>query len=57
MIDRLTSRKFMFAILSVLLVFALTITGQITSKEFVDFLMVIGGIYVVGNVGETLVRK
>jgi hypothetical protein len=48
----LLSRKFLFAILVVVLSFILVFIGKITSTEWVGFVEIIGGIYVIGNVAS-----
>lgn len=46
----LLSRKFIFAILATLCGFYLTVSGKADAQEFFNFISIIGGIYVVGNV-------
>ncbi len=51
------SRKFLLSLLLVILSFILVLTGRLTSKEWTDFVMVISGIYTLGNVSSKLVEK
>jgi hypothetical protein len=46
----LLSRKFIFAILAVLLGFGLVLTKYLDANQWLNFVQVIGGIYVIGNV-------
>jgi len=57
MIERLTSRKFLFALFSLLLAFGLVVTSKIEAKEFMDFMGFVGSMYVLGNVGETVAQR
>ena len=41
----------------VLMAFALVIMGKVETKEFFDFASLIGGVYVVGNLGSKLITK
>ena len=52
--EQLGGRKFIFAVISIALGFLLSIFGKVTGDQFLNFVMVIGGIYVIGNVGEKL---
>jgi heme/copper-type cytochrome/quinol oxidase subunit 4 len=53
----LLSRKFLFSLLLTTLSFVLVLTGKLTSKEWTDFVMVVAGIYVSGNVASKFVQK
>lgn len=57
MIEKIGGRKFIYAILAVLLAFGLTLAGQLKSADFISFVEVIGGIYVIGNLGTKLTSK
>lgn len=48
--EALLSRKFIFAILAMLCGFYLTVVGKVDAKDFFNFVSIIGGIYVIGNV-------
>jgi hypothetical protein len=50
-------RKFVFAVLVVVLSFALVIFGKLNADAFTNFSAIIGGIYVVGNVSATVANK
>jgi len=49
--EKLGGRKFLFCLLLTILSFVLVLTKQLTPKEWTDFSMVVGGIYVTANVG------
>ena len=53
----LLSRKFLLSLLLVILSFVLVLIGKLTSKEWIDFVMVISGIYTLGNVSSKFVKK
>ena len=48
------SRKFLFCLLLTILSFVLVLVGKLTPKEWTDFAMVVGSIYIVGNMGVRL---
>jgi len=50
MIENLGGRKFIFALLGVVLGFVMVMTGATTAKEWMGFVELLGGIYVAGNV-------
>lgn len=45
-------RKFFYALLVVILAFALVLTDKISADAFLKFVEIIGGSYVVGNVAS-----
>jgi hypothetical protein len=49
-LERVGGRKFIFAILVVILSFVLVITKTLPVITWLDFVTTIGGIYVIGNV-------
>lgn len=55
--NNLTSRKFIYAILVVIMAFSMVIMGKVEPKVFLDFASLIGGIYVVGNLGSKIIDK
>jgi hypothetical protein len=57
MVDKLTSRKFIFAILVVLLGYSMVMTKCLTAKEWLGFVEVIGGSYIIGNVASKVTDK
>ena len=52
--EQFGGRKFLFCLLLTVLSFVLVLTKSITSKEWTDFIMVIGGLYILGNVGAKI---
>ena len=57
MIENLGGRKFLFALLAVVLASAFVLTGKLTADSWTTFVSVIGGIYVIGNVATTKYDK
>lgn len=55
-LEGLLSRKFLYAIMVIVMSYVLVLTGRVEPKEFMDFATVIGGIYVIGNVGTQIVN-
>lgn len=53
--DPLLSRKFLYAILVLLLGFVLVIVKTITGDSWINLAQTIGGIYVIGNVADQFV--
>jgi hypothetical protein len=53
----LLSRKFIFAILVVILAFTLTLMNKVTSQDFLNLAVMVGGIYVVGNIGSRMTSR
>jgi len=54
MIEKLGGRKFIFALLSVLLLFVLVVLGKILPETFVNAIEIIGGTYVIGNIATKI---
>lgn len=50
MIEKIGGRKFIYTILLTFLGFVFVLMGKMTAKEYLDFCIVIGGIYTAGNV-------
>ena len=50
MLEKIGGRKYLFAILVVVLGFVLVMTGRVESKEWFGFVEVVGGSYILGNV-------
>ena len=50
MIEKLGGRKYIYTVLLTLLSFVFMLLGKLTPKEFLDFAIVIGGVYTAGNV-------
>ena len=55
--EQFGGRKFLFCLLLTVLSFVLVLTKALTPKEWTDFVMVVGGIYVLGNVGSKAVER
>jgi len=55
--NNLLSRKFIFAILAVILGFILVFINKVEPLDFLHFVEIIGGTYVIGNVGATVAGK
>ena len=49
MIEKLGGRKFIFAILALVLAFVLVLLKVVTAESFLEFVKWIAGIFVVGN--------
>jgi len=49
MIDKLGGRKFLFAILALILSFVLVVLKIVEAKDFLEFIKWVAGIFVVGN--------
>lgn len=54
MIDALGGRKFIFGVLLVLCGLVLVAVNKVTGDSFLNFAMVVGATYVVGNVSATV---
>jgi len=57
MINKVGGRKFVFAILATILSFVLVLTNRVESREWLAFMGVVGGTYVLGNVGSRIMEK
>ena len=53
----LLSRKFIFAILVVVMGYILVLLGKVNAQEFFSFAQLIGGIYIVGNIASRVTSK
>ena len=52
--EKLGGRKYILSVGLVILSYILVFVGKITPKEWTDFVMVIAGAYIVGNVGSKI---
>lgn len=50
-------RKFVFAVLVTILGFILVLVGKVTAGEWQNFVMVVAGLYISGNIAERIVNK
>jgi hypothetical protein len=50
MFDAIGGRKFVYAILVVVLGFVLVFIGKVTAEDWMNFASIVGGIYVIGNI-------
>lgn len=50
-------RKFVFAVLVTILGFVLVLAGKVSAENWQNFVILISGIYVVGNIGDKIVNK
>lgn len=57
MLSKLGGRKFLFAILAVLLSFILVLARFATAEQWMQFVEIIGGAYVIGNVASKFSGK
>jgi len=55
--EKLGGRKFTFAVFLVALGFILVLTGKLSPSDWVSSAQIIGGIYVLGNVGSKFTSK
>jgi heme/copper-type cytochrome/quinol oxidase subunit 4 len=53
----LLSRKFLFSLLLTFLSFVLVLIGKLTPKEWIDFVMIVAGIYATSNVATKFVKE
>lgn len=56
MVSNLASRKFIYAITVIIMAFVLVIMEKVEPTAFLNFAELIGGIYVVGNLGAKLFK-
>ncbi len=56
-LEKFGGRKFIFGILGVVLSFILVLMGKLNADAWATFIEVIGGTYVIGNVGATVANK
>lgn len=52
MIDKIGGRKFIYTLLLTIIGFIFVLIGKMTAKEYLDFCIVVGGIYTIGNVAS-----
>lgn len=52
MINKIGGRKFFYTLLLTLIGFVFVLIGKMTTKEYLDFCILIGGIYTAGNVAS-----
>ena len=57
MIGAIGGRKFIYAILVVILGFILVLLKSVPAIDYLHFVEIIGGTYVVGNVGNGIVEN
>lgn len=50
MINKIGGRKFIYILLLTIIGFVFVLMGKMTAKEYLDFCVLISGIYIVGNV-------
>jgi len=55
--EQLVSRKFIFAIIVIVIGFVFVLTNRLSADSWMTFASVIGGIYVLGNVAEKVTDK
>lgn len=53
----LLSRKFIYAILAIILGFILVVLKEVTGDTFLKFVEIVGGLYILGNVSSTVANK
>ncbi len=56
MIDSLGGRKFTFAVVVTIMAFILVVIGKLSVEPFLQFVAVVGGTYVVGNIAEHVAK-
>ena len=57
MIEKLGGRKFIYAMVAVVMSFVLVLLKELEPDIFLKFIEIIGGIYVIGNVATTIANK
>lgn len=50
--EKFISRKFLYTILLTIIGFVFVMMNKMTAKEYLDFCILIGGIYTIGNVAS-----
>jgi len=55
--DNLLSTKFIYAIVALVSGLTLTALGIVSGEEFFKFAEIIGGSYILGNVGQKFITK
>ncbi|MBC7078224.1 MAG: hypothetical protein H5T92_07970 [Synergistales bacterium] len=57
MLNKLGGRKFLFAVLVVVLAFALVLARLADAEQWMRFVEIVGGAYVLGNVASKFTPK
>jgi hypothetical protein len=57
MIEAIGGRKFIFAMMVTILSFVLVLVGKLMVNEYLNFVEVIGGLYVIGNVTSAVAER
>jgi len=57
MIDKIGGRKFTFGLVLVVISAGFVMTGKLTAENWTSFAVLIGGIYVAGNLGADAIAK
>lgn len=57
MLNKLGGRKFLFAVLAVVLAFALVLAKLADAEQWMRFVQVIGAAYILGNVASKFTPK
>lgn len=52
MLEKLGGRKFLFAVLVVVLGFVLVLTAHVGANDWLGFVEIVGGSYILGNVAS-----
>lgn len=55
--EKLGGRKFIFATLVTILAFILVVLERVTSLQWLQFVIVVGATYVIGNVSSKIANK
>lgn len=55
--EKLGGRKFVYALLVVVIASYFVIVGKLSTEGWITFVEVIGGLYVIGNLGSKLTTK
>jgi hypothetical protein len=50
--DHYLSRKFIYALLAVMMGFILTVMDHVSAESFFNYVQIIGGSYILGNVAS-----
>jgi hypothetical protein len=55
--QNLTSTKFIFSTIALALTFILVVLGKLAAGEFINFVNILGGTYILGNVASKFADK
>ena len=55
--ENLTSTKFIFCMVSIIMAFALVWVEKIAASEFLTFVNIMGATYIIGNVASKIVNR